>query len=37
VVEGRLAERVGRQAFAGRFAARFDAYVLYGDTEPPGL
>ncbi|MER5420110.1 hypothetical protein [Streptosporangium roseum] len=36
-VEGRLADRVGRRAFAERFAACFGAYVLYGDTEPPGL
>lgn len=36
-VEGRLADRVGRREFAERFAARFGAYVLYGDTEPPGL
>ncbi|MER5730642.1 hypothetical protein ABT084_20315 [Streptomyces sp. NPDC002138] len=36
-IEGRLADRVGRREFAERFAARFDAYVLYGDTEPPGL
>ncbi|XVQ10266.1 hypothetical protein ACQP1W_48470 [Spirillospora sp. CA-255316] len=36
-IEGRLADRVGRREFAERFAARFDAYVLYGDAEPPGL
>ncbi|GAA3943766.1 hypothetical protein GCM10023085_27150 [Actinomadura viridis] len=36
-IEGRLAERVGRHEFAERLAASFDAYVLYGDTEPPGL
>ncbi|WP_344956521.1 hypothetical protein [Actinomadura miaoliensis] len=36
-IEGRLADQVGRREFAERFAARFDAYVLYGDTEPPGL
>lgn len=36
-IEGRSADRVGRREFAGRFAAHFDAYVLYGDTEPPGL
>ncbi|MEV4375374.1 hypothetical protein [Streptosporangium sp. NPDC049644] len=36
-VEGRPAERVGRREFAERFAAHFDTYVLYGDTEPPGL
>ncbi|RJL30064.1 hypothetical protein D5H75_24350 [Bailinhaonella thermotolerans] len=36
-IEGRMAERVGRREFAERLAARFDAYVLYGDTEPPGL
>ncbi|WP_328392952.1 hypothetical protein [Nocardia sp. NBC_00416] len=36
-VEGRLADRVGRQEFAERFAAHFDTCVLYGDTEPPGL
>ncbi|MER5622901.1 hypothetical protein ABT061_17870 [Streptosporangium sp. NPDC002544] len=36
-VEGRSAERVGRREFAERFAAHFDTYVLYGDTEPPGL
>jgi hypothetical protein len=36
-IEARLADRVGRQEFAERFAAHFDAYVLYGDTEPPGL
>jgi hypothetical protein len=36
-IEGRLVDRVGRQEFAERFAAHFDAYVLYGDTEPPGL
>ncbi|WP_119727181.1 hypothetical protein [Thermomonospora amylolytica] len=36
-IEGRLVDRVGRREFAERFAARFDAYVLYGDTEPPGL
>ncbi len=35
-IEGRLAERVGRHEFARRFAAHFDAFVLYGDTEPPG-
>ncbi|WP_406511120.1 hypothetical protein OG851_00600 [Streptomyces sp. NBC_00161] len=36
-IEGRLADRVGRREFAERFAAHFDAFVLYGDTEPPGL
>lgn len=36
-IEGRLADRVGRREFAERFAAHFDAYVLYGETEPPGL
>ncbi len=37
-VEGRLAGRIGRREFIRRFAARFDAYVLYGDDEePPGL
>ncbi|MFF0249196.1 hypothetical protein ACWEU6_36525 [Streptosporangium sandarakinum] len=36
-VDGRLADRVGRGEFAGRFAARFGAYMLYGDAEPPGL
>lgn len=36
-IEGRLADRVGRREFAERFAARFGAYVLYGDIEPPGL
>ncbi|MFF5263102.1 hypothetical protein ACFY4C_29590 [Actinomadura viridis] len=36
-IEGRLADRVGRHEFAERFAASFDTYVLYGDTEPPGL
>lgn len=36
-IEGRLVDRVGRREFAERFAAHFDAYVLYGDTEPPGL
>jgi hypothetical protein len=36
-IEGRMADRVGRQEFAERFAARFDAYVLFGDAEPPGL
>jgi hypothetical protein len=36
-IEGRLADRVGRREFAERFAARFDANVLYSDTEPPGL
>ncbi|MFB7466195.1 hypothetical protein ACFCZ1_22340 [Streptomyces sp. NPDC056224] len=36
-IEGWLADRVGRREFAERFAAHFDAYVLYGDTEPPGL
>lgn len=36
-IEGRLVDRLGRQEFAERFAARFDAFVLYGDTEPPGL
>ncbi|WP_433236817.1 hypothetical protein ACQPYK_27745 [Streptosporangium sp. CA-135522] len=36
-VEGRLAARVGRREFAERFAARFDAYVLYGEAGPPGL
>ncbi|MGW6985632.1 hypothetical protein ACWGE1_40260 [Streptomyces sp. NPDC054932] len=36
-IEGRLADRVGRREFAERFAAHFDTYVLYGDTEPPGL
>ncbi|RZS32296.1 hypothetical protein EV193_113140 [Herbihabitans rhizosphaerae] len=33
-IEGRLAERVGRLEFARRFAAHFDAYVLYGHDEP---
>ena len=28
---------MGRREFAERFAAHFGAYVLYGDTEPPGL
>lgn len=36
-IEGRLADRVGRREFAERFAAHFGAYVLFGDTEPPGL
>lgn len=36
-IEGRLVDRVGRREFAERFAARFDAYVLYGDTEPSGV
>jgi hypothetical protein len=36
-IEGRLADRVGRRAFAERFAARFGVFVLYGDVEPPGL
>ncbi|GIG92201.1 hypothetical protein [Plantactinospora endophytica] len=36
-IEGRLVDRVGRREFAERFAIRFDANVLYGDTEPPGL
>ncbi|MGH3390534.1 MAG: hypothetical protein ACRDOO_16835 [Actinomadura sp.] len=36
-ITGLLAERVGRGEFAERFAAHFDAYVLYGDVEPPGL
>ncbi|GAB2918886.1 hypothetical protein GCM10027280_02390 [Micromonospora polyrhachis] len=36
-IEGRLAERVGRREFAVRLAACFATYVLYGDTEPPGL
>ncbi|MEV5754080.1 hypothetical protein AB0L00_40230 [Actinoallomurus sp. NPDC052308] len=36
-ITGSLARRVGRREFAERFAARFDAHVLYGDTEPPGL
>lgn len=36
-IEGRLADRVGRREFAERFAARFGAYVLYGEAEPPGL
>jgi hypothetical protein len=36
-IAGRLAERVGRHEFAERFARHFDAYVLYGDAEPPGL
>lgn len=35
-IEGRLVDRVGRGEFAERLATRFDAYVLYGDTEPPG-
>ncbi|MGW0433938.1 hypothetical protein ACWDV4_15535 [Micromonospora sp. NPDC003197] len=35
-IEGHLADRVGRRQFAVRLAARFAAYVLYGDTEPPG-
>ncbi|MEV4760431.1 hypothetical protein AB0J86_35740 [Micromonospora sp. NPDC049559] len=33
-IEGRLVDRVGRRRYAERFAAHFDAYVLYGDTEP---
>ncbi|MFF5207849.1 hypothetical protein [Streptosporangium sp. NPDC000396] len=36
-IEGRLADRVGRREFAEKFATRFGAYVLYGETEPPGL
>jgi hypothetical protein len=36
-IEGRLVDRVGRREFAERFAAHFDTYVLYGDTEPPGV
>ena len=37
-IEGRLADLVGRREFAERFAAHFDAYVLYGDdTDPPAL
>ncbi|MFD7554604.1 hypothetical protein ACFV9E_08725 [Streptomyces sp. NPDC059835] len=36
-IESWLVDRVGRLEFAERFAAHFDAYVLYGDTEPPGL
>ncbi|MGW0395974.1 hypothetical protein ACWDYJ_34970 [Streptomyces sp. NPDC003042] len=32
-IEGWLVDRVGRLQFAERFAAHFDAYVLYGDTE----
>ncbi|SDM63390.1 hypothetical protein [Allokutzneria albata] len=36
-IEGRLVDRVGRHEFARRFAARFDANVLYGCDEPPGL
>jgi hypothetical protein len=36
-IEGRLADRVGRRAFAERFAACFGVFVLYGDAEPPGL
>jgi hypothetical protein len=36
-IKGRLADRVGRREFTERFAAHFDAYVLYGDAEPPGL
>ncbi|MFD7256894.1 hypothetical protein [Streptomyces sp. NPDC059874] len=36
-IEGELADRVGRREFAERFAAHFDAYVLYGATEPPGV
>ncbi|MEV4072528.1 hypothetical protein [Nonomuraea fuscirosea] len=36
-IEGRLVDRVGRREFVERFAAHFDTYVLYGDTEPPGL
>jgi hypothetical protein len=33
-VDGRLAARLDRPAFAKRFAAHFDANVLYGDKEP---
>ncbi|GAA3443940.1 hypothetical protein [Planomonospora venezuelensis] len=36
-VEGRLADRVGRREFIERLAARFGAFVLYGEAEPPGL
>ncbi|MEV5326271.1 hypothetical protein AB0K67_19145 [Nonomuraea sp. NPDC052634] len=36
-IEGRLADRVGRREFIERFAAHFDMYVLYGDTEPAWL
>jgi hypothetical protein len=36
-IEARLVDRVGRLEFAARFAAHFGAFVLYGDTEPPGL
>lgn len=36
-IDGRLADRVGRREFAERITARFDAYMLYGDTEPPGV
>ncbi|MEV4565189.1 hypothetical protein AB0K12_15610 [Nonomuraea sp. NPDC049419] len=36
-IEGRLVDRVGRREFIERFAAHFGVYVLYGDTEPPGL
>ena len=36
-IEGRLVDRVGRRAFAECFAAHFDANVLYGSDEPPGL
>jgi hypothetical protein len=36
-IEGRLVDQVGRREFVRRFASRFEAYVLYGDTEPPGL
>lgn len=36
-IEGRLADRVGRREFAERITAHFDAYMLYGDTEPQGV
>ncbi|GAB3160629.1 hypothetical protein GCM10027290_66880 [Micromonospora sonneratiae] len=36
-IEGHLVDRVGRREFAVRLAARFAAYVLFGETEPPGL
>jgi hypothetical protein len=36
-ITGRLADRLGRREFTQRLAARFDAYVLDGATEPPWL
>jgi hypothetical protein len=33
-IEGRLVDRLGRRAFAERFAASFGAFVLFGDDEP---